>query len=415
MLVNIRALSYGALLGLSCAAPGAYAQNADVVHWLTSGGESKAIGVLANEYKKRGGTWIDNAMVGSESARSVATSRIAGGNPPTAMFWPLGGRMSGLTEQDLLVTMDDLAKSGNWNANLPILVNQKKQFNGHVIATPVGIHGVSWMFYNTKIFSDLKLEPPKTWDEFFVVADKIKSAGYIPLAHGGQPWQGAILFLNVMAGVGGKDFYRKVMIGNDAKLAGGETMLRIFDVYRRLTKYVDPASPNRKWNDTSVLIQKNKAAMQIMGDWAKGEFTAANLVLGKHYGCVMSPGNADAYIVTVDSFVYPKGSNKPDAVEAQRKLATVIMDPAVQLEYSRNKGSIPARLDVNVSSLDACAQLGRKIMASDANQLPNNALAFSPDVEGQINDLLTKFWNAPAMTSAQAAKQYADIIASAKH
>lgn len=415
MLVKIRALSCGALLALCCTGPGALAQNADVIHWLTSGSESKAIGVLAKEYKKRGGTWVDNAMVGSETARSAASSRIAGGNPPAAMYSPLGGRMSVLLENDLLVNLDDLAKTGNWNANLPFLVNQKKQSNGHVIATPVGIHGVNWMFYSAKIFSDLKLEPPKTWDEFFVVADKIKAAGYIPLAQGGQPWQESILFLNVMAGVGGKDFYRKVLVGRDAKLAGSEPMVRSFDVFRRLTKYVDAGSPNRKWNDTSVLISNNKAAMQIIGDWAKGEFNAANRVLGKDYGCVLSPGNADTYIVTVDSFVFPKASNKTDATDAQHKLATVIMDPAVQLEYSRAKGSIPARLDVDVSSLDACAQLGRKTMAVTGNQLPNNAMAFTPDIEGQINDLVTKFWNTPTMTSAQAAKQYADIIASAKH
>jgi glucose/mannose transport system substrate-binding protein len=150
MVLKTSLLSIGVAMALTFSGA-ASAQSADVVHWLTSGGESKAIGVLAAEYKKRGGTWIDNAMVGSEAARSVATSRIAGGNPPTAMFWPLGGRMSGLTEQDLLVNLDDLAKAGNWNANLPKLVNQKKQHNGHVIAAPVGIHGLNWMFYSTAI------------------------------------------------------------------------------------------------------------------------------------------------------------------------------------------------------------------------------------------------------------------------
>jgi glucose/mannose transport system substrate-binding protein len=34
-------------------------QKADVIHFYTSGGESRAIGVFANEYAKRGGTWID--------------------------------------------------------------------------------------------------------------------------------------------------------------------------------------------------------------------------------------------------------------------------------------------------------------------------------------------------------------------
>ena len=32
---------------------------------------------------------------------------------------------------------------------------------------------------------------------------------------------------------------------------------------------------------------QGKAGMQFMGDWAKGEFTAAGLTPGKDYGCTV--------------------------------------------------------------------------------------------------------------------------------
>ena len=35
------------------------AQDAQVMHWWTSGGESRAVAVFATEYEKRGGKWID--------------------------------------------------------------------------------------------------------------------------------------------------------------------------------------------------------------------------------------------------------------------------------------------------------------------------------------------------------------------
>ncbi len=50
-----------------------------------------------------------------------------------------------------------------------------------------------------------------------------------------------------------------------------------------------------------------------------------------------------------------------------------------------------------------------------ANQLPNFALAFSPDTQGQIEDLLGNYWSKPSMTPADAAKQLSTIIASAGH
>ena len=36
---------------------------------------------------------------------------------------------------------------------------------GKVYAVPVNIHGQNWLFYNTKIFADAGLEPPKTFGE----------------------------------------------------------------------------------------------------------------------------------------------------------------------------------------------------------------------------------------------------------
>jgi glucose/mannose transport system substrate-binding protein len=151
----------------------------------------------------------------------------------------------------------------------------------------------------------------------------------------------------------------------------------------------------------------------IVGDWAKGDFSAANKKLGTDYGCMMAPGNESAYVMTVDVFVFPKNT-KADQQAAQRKLATMMMDPAVQIEFNKFKGSIPSRLDANVANLDACAKLGKSVMAGGAgNQLPNFALAFSPDTQGQIEDLLMNYWATPSEAPADAAKRLASIIGNA--
>jgi len=43
--------------------------------------------------------------------------------------------------------------------------------------------------------------------------------------------------------------------------------------------------------------------MQFMGDWAKGEFKAANKVAGKDFVCAAAPGTQGAYTFNVDSFI----------------------------------------------------------------------------------------------------------------
>ena len=38
------------------------------------------------------------------------------------------------------------------------------------------------IFYNTKVYDELGLEVPKTWDEFMANNEKIKAAGKVPIA-----------------------------------------------------------------------------------------------------------------------------------------------------------------------------------------------------------------------------------------
>lgn len=393
----------------------ASAQKADVMHWWTSGGESRAVAVFAKEYNKRGGTWVDDASVGPQAEHAAALNRIAGGNPPTAMQWNIGVAVRQLAEQGVLTPLDDFAKQGNWLANLPPLLVKNMSYDGHVIAVPVNIHGANYQFYSVKVFNDLGMQPPKTWDEFLEMAPKIKAAGYIPIAFGANAQQLDWLFYAVLVGAGGKDLYRAVLVDHDAKAADSAGMRRVFDVMGQLRQYVDAGSPNRKWNDTLALVETNKAALMALGDWAKGDFAAANKKLGVDYGCQMAPGNQNAYVMTVDVFVFPV-NNKPDEQVAQKKLAELMMDPAVQTEFNAFKGALPARLDANIAELDACAQLGQKVLAGGAaNQLPNFALAFSPDTQGQIEDLLGNYWSNAAMSPADAAKQLGSIIANAGH
>lgn len=389
------------------------AQTADVIHFWTSGGESRAVAVFAHEYEKRGGKWLDDPAVGPQAEVALAMNRLAGGNPPTAMQWQTGAPTRELAQQGVLADLDWLAEAGHWQQNLPSLPLQKVTVDGHVYSTPVDVHGANWMFTSTKIFEELKLPPPKSWDEFFTDAPKIKAAGYIPIAFGANAQQESWLFMALLAGVGGSDVYRSVAVDHDAKAAASPRVEAVFDAMGRVRQYVDAGSPNRKWNDTLALVETNKAALMITGDWAKGDFAAANLTLDKDYGCQLAPDTSDSYIMAIDAFAFPK-TDKPDQIQAQHKLAEVMMDPAVQTEFTRYKGSVPSRLDANIADLDRCAKQGQQVMArGPSHQLPLINLVFTPDIYGQYVDLLAQYWADPNLSAADATQKFAGIIAAA--
>jgi len=90
------------------------------------------------------------------------------------------------------------------------------------------------------------------------------------------------------------------------------------------------------------------------------------------------------------------------------------MDPAVQTEFTRYKGSVPSLLNANIAVLDRCAKRGQQVMAKGpSHQLLNFLLAFTPDSYGQYVDLLGQYWANPKMTAADATKKFAAIVAAA--
>jgi len=161
---------------------------------------------------------------------------------------------------------------------------------------------------------------------------------------------------------------------------------------------VDPGSPGRNWNDATALVITNKAAMHFNGDWAKGEFIAAGQTAGKEYGCTLVGEGGGKLVIGGDVFVFPATKDKA-AQATQDKLVEVLLDPASQLEFNKKKGSIPVRMDVDVSSMDVCAQKSNAVLKDPANQVEAMELLSTPNFSGAMQDAVTQFWNNPNMTA----------------
>jgi len=382
----------------------------EVIHFWTSESEARALQVLAKALEQRHGRWIDSPIVGSDAATSVALNRINGGDPPAAMLWELGNRVTALADADMLNDMDSLAAQGRWAAVLSPLVMQHAVFGGHFIAVPVEIHGENWLWFNPQVLREAQVPIPTHWSEFFAVGDKLRAHGVVPLALGGQDWQEVMLFNTVMLDVGGAQLYRDFYIRHDRNAARGAAMQQALETFARLRRYVDPGSPGRSWNQATQMVITGRAAMQIMGDWAKREFTRAGLTAGNGFGCTLAPGSSHNYILAVDGFAFPKTTD-PRKRAAQDLLAGIVMDPAVQIAFNQAKGSVPVRRDIAIADLDACGQIGARVMADPGSQLPNPALALDSDGEGAVGDVIARFWFTPAMSPSRAAALLADAIA----
>jgi glucose/mannose transport system substrate-binding protein len=376
--------------GAGAAQPG---PRAEVIHWWTSGGESAAVKQVAQAYRGLGGAWVDTAIAGGDQSRAVTINRIIGGKPPTAAQFNTSKQFLDIIDEDMLNDVDDIARRDGWDRMLPAPIIDVIKVRGHWYAAPMNIHMQTWLWYSKPAFARAGIaREPRSVDELFAALDKLKAAGLVPLAHGGQAWQESILFSMMLSNLGGRDLYLRVIRDRDQAAIRSNAFRHVLLAYKRLHGYVDAAAPGRNWNDATAMVIKGRAGIQVMGDWAKGEFTAAGQLPERDYGCLPGLSPTSPYLVQGDVFVFPK-TDDPATLQAQKLVARVVADPAVQLRFNKLKGSIPVRPDVDQSQLDACARKGMAIVHDRARPLGVMEIYLTPDQNGALQDVLTAYWN----------------------
>lgn len=402
-----------AVAAVLAASASAGAGEVEVLHYWTSGGEAKSVAELKKIMQGKGHTWRDFAVAGGggDSAMTVLKSRVISGNPPSAAQTK-GPAIQEWASEGVLANMDALAKAEKWDELLPKVVADIMKYKGAYVAAPVNVHRVNWMWGSSEALKKAGVTAmPKTWDEFFAAADKLKAAGLVPVAHGGQNWQDFTTFESVVLGVGGPKFYQDALVKLDDKAINSDTMKKSLETFRRIKSYTDPGAPGRDWNLATAMLIQGKAGFQLMGDWAKGEFLAANKVPGKDFMCAAAPGTTTSYTFNVDSFILFKLKDAA-AQKAQSDLASSIMSPEFQEVFNLNKGSIPVRAGQKMDKFDDCAKASAKDFvdtAKSASLLPSVAhgMAIAPATEGAIKDVVSQFWNDDKVSVADAMKKIA--------
>ena len=343
------------------------AAEVEVLHWWTSGGEAAALNVLKEDLESKGVGWQDMPVAGGggEKAMTVLRARVTAGNAPTAVQM-LGFDILDWGREGAAADLNAVAAREGWDQVVPPALQAFSKHDGKWIAAPVNVHSTNWVWASKSALDKAGAKIPATWDELVDALEKLRAAGYVPLAHGGQAWQEATIFDGVVLSTGGPDFYRQALIDLDAAALGSAQMKEVFRRMSVLRGFVDDNFSGRDWNLASAMVIEEKAGMQIMGDWAKGEFLNAGKKPGADFLCFRFPGTQGAVTFNSDQFVmFRVGEERR---EAQEKLASAIMSPVFQSAFNVVKGSVPARTDVPNADFDDCGKKGMKDLAEAAGR-----------------------------------------------
>ncbi|WP_094752138.1 ABC transporter substrate-binding protein [Psychromonas sp. CD1] len=378
-------------------------QALEVLHWWTAPGEIDAQKLLQKALAKQGVKWKSFSIQGEggNSAMRVLQMRALAGNPPDVAQIK-GPDIKTWATVGMLKSIDEVVNTDKWSNFLPTVAQKTISYRGKYMAVPIDIHRVNWLWLNKKIFTELNLNPPKTWSAFFSVADKIKAAGYTVLAHGGTAWQDVLLFESMALSLLGPEKYKQAFIEHDKNILLSAEMISLFKQYKRMHQYIDVNFMGKNWSQATQLLIDNKAAMQFMGDWAKGMLQTEGKVPLQDYLCVDVPESKGYYSYNVDSFVMFNASNASDNLNDQKTFIKLLLSKKFQKEFSLKKGSIPVRMDIDIRSFDVCAQKSYQDFKSGI-LVPSftQNIATTSAVQNLVADIISDFFNDPKATALQ--------------
>jgi glucose/mannose transport system substrate-binding protein len=341
------------------------------------------------------------AVGGGDNQRVLLKARVGKGNPPDAAQVNTDVRAYA-SDRSNLANLDDLAAREKWDSVLPEPVRRYVKVGGNsYVMVPVNVNRQNLMWISTASLKKIGADaPPRTWDEFFAMADKARAAGMIPLAMAEDHWVFSYFYQVAYSTLGPEGFRKALNDGEEAAIRS-PGMLEAFKILRKSRAYVDRGASTRKWNAATQMVMQGKAFAQVMGEWAKGEFARAGKKPNQDYVCAPVPGTADGYVFSSDAFVFFKHDEN---VPAQLALAQVMMDKEAQQAFNLLKGSVPVRTDADVSKFDECGKRSYADFVASGNSgtlaaAPN--MVASPGRFAAWRDAVLAYWNDDAMTVQQ--------------
>ena len=224
-----------------------------------------------------GNTVNDSSAVSDETVKARVASDFQMGSEPDVLFWFNGADANSFIEAGKVMSIDDIRKeypeyASNMNDDLiaASLVDGKKY------AVPVNGFWEA-MFVNTTVLDAAGVEvpgPDYTWDQFLADCEKIKAAGYSPIAAalGNIPhywWEYAIFNHNTPA--------NHCDIPETVDDAQGQSRVAgindIKDLYEK--EYFPKNTLSATDDDTFLAFTEDKAAFLIDGSWKVGGIAGA--------------------------------------------------------------------------------------------------------------------------------------------
>ncbi|MCD9026215.1 ABC transporter substrate-binding protein [Cohnella silvisoli] len=264
---------------------------------------------------------VDVQPVKYDDYYTLLKTKMAGGDVVDVFTLNAGAQTKLFVDGGYVEDLTGMPFMENFDPNvLKAQATDGKNYVMPVNATPIAV------FYNKKIFTDLGLEIPRTFDAMIAAGKKIKEAGKTPFALGWKDgwtlgmWAGRDLPSNTALVANQPDFFEKIETGA-AKFADNPAIKTTIQHAKQLFDLGNKDQLGVDYNGIVDLFAKGDVGMMYMGTWPLAD---------------IQKKNPDLYNTGIGYFPYPFSND-----ESLNKLE---FNPDASLAVGRNSKNKEAAL-----------------------------------------------------------------------
>ncbi len=410
-----------ALLGTAARAQGVKPRLTAISQW-SAGSDGAAITALGKKFEERGGVWQHSPVPGfTTDMMNKLRAQIMAGDPP-ACSQLKGPEIAAWSKIAPTVDLSEtVAAAGYEKVVSPDLARLHKP-GGKWAALPLQVYRTNAVYLSKRAMDKAKADKiPVTWDDFNVLAEKMKAGGVAnPIANGGtrpddgQKFEAALVGISPAA-------YRAAIMNLDAKALNGPEIKAAFAQTRKIADWMDPNTAAQHFSTNLARFIAGDMGIMIQGGWAQGVLLNAGFKLDDF---IIAPGPTNngkpVFLLNADAFIFWQ-RKEPDLIAGQKLMAELVMDPAIQTMYSQITGSIPVRSDVDLSGpgwsdgqRETASTLKGAIAANQAVLSLAHNMAQENGMTAAMIDVITEFVKNSKITPEQATTRLAEAVEGAR-
>jgi raffinose/stachyose/melibiose transport system substrate-binding protein len=221
----------------------------------------------------------DNKIVATtyqnDAYKTKIKTALGAGQAPTIIWGWGGGSLRTYVEAD---QVEDLTSWFDQNPKVKDRLFPSSfgaaTIDGKVYAMPCETVQPIILYYNKKVFDDVGVEPPQSWDDIMALVPKFNAKGIAPFSLGGQSrWTNMMWLEFLFDRMGGPDVFQAVFDGEKDAWSNPiaiQALTKVQDLVKAKGFIKGFSSITADSNADQALLYTSKAAMMLHGSWSYG-------------------------------------------------------------------------------------------------------------------------------------------------